>query len=128
MMLLFYSIETKPSHNIYSVNIFVAKLLQKKMKPGGHLNPNRVLILLKGQNRADVIEYWLRDHGFGLDSTKFVVIDDDAYSDLQRFGERFIRTYDLFREEHLEQASKVLKIENGVSHASANHDEKSDEK
>lgn len=62
------------------------------------------------KRRADVIEYWLRDHGFEVGSTNFVVIDDDTSSDLQRFGERFIQTYDLFREEHLKQAAKVLKV------------------
>lgn len=62
------------------------------------------------KRRAGVIEYWLRDHGFGLDATNFVVIDDDTSSDLQRFRELFIQTHDLFREEHLEKAAKILKV------------------
>jgi hypothetical protein len=60
--------------------------------------------------RADVIEFWLQDHGFGLDTTNFVVIDDDTFAGLQRFEERFIRTRELFLEEDLERAAKVLKV------------------
>ena len=63
------------------------------------------------KRKADVVEFWLRDHGFDLESTNFVVVDDDdIYSDFRRFGERFILTYDLFREAHLEKAAKVLKV------------------
>lgn len=62
------------------------------------------------ETRADVIKFWLRDHGFDLISTNFIVIDDDPFYDLKKFEERLIQTYDFFRKEHLEQATKFLKI------------------
>lgn len=66
---------------------------------------------LKLNSRADTIEFWLRDHGFDPNSTNFVVLDDDQFCGLQRFGERFILiNKGLFREEHLEQAAAVLKL------------------
>lgn len=66
---------------------------------------------LKLKNRADTIEFWLRDHGFDPESTNFVVLDDDRFCGLKRFGERFILIREnLFREEHLEQAASALKL------------------
>lgn len=59
-------------------------------------------------SKADVIEFWLRDHGFALDSTNFVVIDDNDHD--ERFRTRFIQTNDLFKEEHLEKAAKILNV------------------
>ena len=63
---------------------------------------------LKLEDKSDAIEYWLRDHGFDLDATNYIVIDDDPQ--LGRFGEHFIRTDNLFREKNLEQAANVLKV------------------
>lgn len=65
---------------------------------------------LKLKSRSDVIEFWLRDHGFNLDSTNFVVIDDENDDKRKRFGERFIHTSYLFEDKHLELATTALNV------------------
>lgn len=62
------------------------------------------------ERRANTIEYWLKDHDFPLDSTNFVVIDDDPYADLERFKGRFIETKTQFTEENVKQACSALGI------------------
>ncbi len=62
------------------------------------------------ESRSDVIEFWLRDHGFDPNSTNFIVIDDCVGKKRERFGKRFIETDNLFKDCHLEEASKVLKV------------------
>ncbi|HAB99690.1 MAG TPA: hypothetical protein DCE71_07715 [Parachlamydiales bacterium] len=48
--------------------------------------------------KADVIKFWMVDHGFDPKSTNFIAIDDDRSSSLKEFGDKFIYTYDLFGE------------------------------
>ncbi len=62
------------------------------------------------ENRSDVVEFWLRDHGFDPSSTNFIVIDDFVGEKRKRFGKRCLKTNFLFMELHLEKAAKVLKI------------------
>lgn len=65
---------------------------------------------IKLQNRSDVIEFWLYDHGFNPKSTNFIVIDDCVMYKRERFGERFIEIRDLFEFRHLVAAVKALGI------------------
>lgn len=61
------------------------------------------------KDRGDVVEYWLRDHGFDPEKSNYVVLDD--YDDgLKRFGDRFVEVNPnhLFNEAALEKATKVL--------------------
>lgn len=59
--------------------------------------------------RADEIRFWLLDHGFDPMTANYVVIDDSTTDGLREiFGPRFIRTYDLFRQKHLEIALKIF--------------------
>lgn len=59
-------------------------------------------------NRANAIEFWLKDHGFKLDTTNFIAIDDSHTEYLSRFGKRFIKTRFLFSEDNARDAVDVL--------------------
>lgn len=59
-------------------------------------------------NKGDVIEYWLRNHGFDLHSTNFVVINRHS---IQKFRNRLIQTDGLlFQTKHLQQAIDLLRV------------------
>jgi hypothetical protein len=80
--------------------------LPKKARKANYFNSEKGFKIIR-QEKADVVEFWLWDHGFDPASANFVVMDD---SDLRRFGERFIQTERLFLEKHLQQATRVLKV------------------
>lgn len=62
------------------------------------------------ESRSDVIEFWLRDHSFDPESANFIVIEEDDTDKRERFGQRFIQADSLFKKEHFDQATEVLKV------------------
>ena len=65
---------------------------------------------LKLDNRANAIEFWLKDHHFDPATANFVVIDDAHQEHLSRFGERFIeiRSSSLLTDSNAKTAIDVL--------------------
>ena len=59
-------------------------------------------------NRANAIEFWLKDHHFDPTTTNFIAIDDAHQEYLSRFGERFIETESLFSDLNAKSAIDVL--------------------
>jgi len=77
----------------------------------------RTLYQLELESRSDVIEFWLRDHGFDPERCRFIVIDDIDGEKSARFKGRFIQTmsYFLFEKKHVEEAAKALQLPNEKS-------------
>ena len=63
---------------------------------------------LKLESRADVIEFWLLDHGFHPKNSNFIVIDDCSFQGLSRFGMRFIHTKFSFTADKVNEALDVI--------------------
>ena len=63
---------------------------------------------LELNNRANAIEFWLKDHRFDPTTANFIAIDDAHTEYLSRFGERFIKTESLFSESNAKTAIEML--------------------
>lgn len=62
---------------------------------------------LELKTRADVIEYWLRDHGYDLHGN-FIVLGKESDALAKRFGRRFVRVSEHFDNQILEKTSRAL--------------------
>ena len=60
------------------------------------------------ENRANAIEFWLKDHGFDSEGTNFIVLDDEHEESLSKFGQRFIKTKWLLKETNVQAAIDIL--------------------
>jgi hypothetical protein len=60
-------------------------------------------------NKDDVIEFWLRDHGFRLEEAGVVVFDDDPNVGEKRLKKCFIKVDDLLSLKNIQQAFWVLR-------------------
>lgn len=60
------------------------------------------------KNRANAIEFWLKDHGFDPEKTNFVVLDDEYVDCCSKFGPRFIETKWLLNQTNVQAAIDAL--------------------
>lgn len=67
---------------------------------------------LRLDDKCDVIEYWLKDHGFDLQEDNFIVFDDTLNHGKKRFGQNYIKVDSdtLLSQDDINKACEVCKI------------------